>query len=79
VEGTQTSGRMHSEHVPFSPLVPITVSLIAEMSLGDSCPSAVLHQADVTPRPSAPTPGQDTETPDAETLANYKQGSFHYD
>jgi FAR1 DNA-binding domain len=75
----QTSGRTHSECVPFSPLVPITVSLIAEMSPGGSHPSAMLHQTDATPGPSAPTPGQDTETPDAETLANYKRGSFHYD
>ena len=79
MEGTRTSGRTRSERVPFSPLVPITVSLIAEMSPGGSHPSTVLRQTDATPGPSAPTPGQDTETPDAETLANYKQGSFHYD
>ena len=47
MEGMQTSRRMHSEHVPFSPLVPITVSLIAEMSPGGSHPSAMLHQTDV--------------------------------
>ena len=49
------------------------------MSLGGSHPSTVLCQTDATPGPSVPTPGQDTETPDAETLANYKRGSFHYD
>jgi hypothetical protein len=49
------------------------------MSLGGSHPSAVLHQTDATPGPSTPTSGQDTETLDAKTLANYKQGSFHYD
>jgi hypothetical protein len=75
----RTSGRTRSERVPFSPLVPITVSLIAEMSPGSSHPSAVLRQTDATPGPSTPTSGQDTETLDAKTLANYKQGSFHYD
>jgi hypothetical protein len=79
VEGTRTSRRTRSERVPFPPLVPITVSLIAKMSPGGSHPSAMLRQTDATPRPSAPTPGQDTETPDAETLANYKRGSFYYD
>jgi hypothetical protein len=49
------------------------------MSLGGSRPSAMLRQTDATPRLSVPTPGQDTETPDAKTLANYKRGSFHYD
>jgi hypothetical protein len=43
-----------------------------------SHPYAVLCQTNVTPGLSAPTPGQDTETPNAETLANYKWGSFHY-
>jgi hypothetical protein len=78
VEGTQTSGRTCSERVPFSPLVPITVSLIAKMSPGSSHPSAMLHQTDATPGLSVLTPGQDTETPDAETLVNYKRGSFNY-
>jgi len=49
------------------------------MSLDSSCPSPALHQTDATPRPSVPTPGQETKALDTETLGNYKRGSFHYD
>ena len=59
------------------PLVPIPS--IAEMSL-ESIPLSVMqHWTDTTPRPSAPTPGQDTELPDTETPAKYWRGSFDYD
>ena len=58
------------------PLVPIPS--IAEMSL-ESIPSSVAQcRTDVTPRPSAPTLGQDTELLDTETPAKYRRGSFDY-
>ena len=49
------------------------------MSLNSSCPSAVLCPTDMTPRPSVPTLGQETETLDTETQGNYKRESLHYD
>jgi hypothetical protein len=54
-------GRMRSEYSILSPS-PITISFIAKMSSNGSHPSAMLCQTNVTPRLSAPTLGQDTET-----------------
>jgi len=48
------------------------------MSLDSSCPSPALHQTDTIPRPSVPTPGQETEASDTKTPGNYRRGSFHY-